>query len=231
MDVIGHRGAAALAPENTLAAVDAGLSAGADGVEVDVRAAADGALVLMHDPDVARTTDGAGRVDALTLDELRRLRVPTLDEILSHVPRDRLLILELKGHPWEAGYDPAEPVAHALAAAVVADGERRTVVSSFNPVALKVIRETAPDVRTAVLTSAAFDLASNLAAAVDGGHDECHVPASLVDAAFVRRAHGEGRRVVAWTVNDPDRLRELADARVDGVITDDPAAARSALQR
>lgn len=229
MDVIGHRGAAALAPENTLAAVDAGLSAGADGVEVDVRATADGALVLMHDPDVARTTDGAGRVDTLTLDELRKLRVPTLDEILSHVPRERLLILELKGHPWEAGYDPAEPVAHALATALISDGQRRVVVSSFNPLALRVVRKNAPDVRTAVLTNAAFDLASNLAAAVDGGHLECHVPASLVDSAFVGRAHDEGRRVVAWTVNDPDRLRVLAEAGVDGVITDDPAAARSAL--
>lgn len=230
MEVIGHRGAAALAPENTLAAVEAGLAAGADGVEVDVRATADGVLVLMHDPDVARTTNGTGRVDALTLADVVPFGVPTVHEVLAHVPRDRLLILEVKGHPWEAGYDPAEPVARALARALVADGERRVVVSSFNPVALQVVRANAPGVRTAVLTNAAFDLASNLAAAVDGGHLECHVPASLVDAAFSARAHNAGRRVVAWTVNDPDRLRELRDAGVDGVISDDPRAALSALK-
>lgn len=229
MEVIGHRGAAALGPENTLEAIAAGLAAGAAGVEVDVRRSADGHLVLMHDPDVARTTDGTGRIDEMPLAHLRPLGVPALDEVFELVPRDALLVLELKGHPWEAGYDPAEPVAYALAAALVADGDRRVVVSSFNPVALGVIRGSVPRCRTAVLTSAAFDLATNLAAAVDGGHDECHVPAALIDGAFVERAHEAGKRVVGWTVNDPALLRSLADARVDAVITDDPAAAIAAL--
>src|SRR5436309_2057147 len=101
MDVIGHRGGAELGPENTLPAIAAALAAGADGVEVDVRRTADGALVLMHDPDVARTTDGEGRVDATTLEDIRaldagyrsapgrndrerspRVAVPTLEEVL-----------------------------------------------------------------------------------------------------------------------------------------------------
>ena len=230
MEVIGHRGAKALAPENTLEAIRAGLDAGADGVELDVRASADRALVLMHDADVSRTTNGTGRVAELSVSDLRSLvpTIPILDEVFAAVPRDSLLVLELKGHPWEAGYDPEEPVAHALARALAADGERRVVVSSFNPVALGVIRSNA-HVRTAVLTSEAFDLGTNLAAAVDGGHDECHVPAKLIDEAFVARAHEAAKRVVVWTVNDPDRLRALASAGVDAVITDDPAAAIAAL--
>ena len=231
MEVIGHRGAAAFAPENTLESIRAALDAGADGVEVDVRMSADGSLVLMHDPDVSRTTNGQGRVTELSVSALGALvpPVPSLDDVFATVPRDALLVLELKGHPWEAGYDPSEPVAHALAAALVADGERRVVVSSFNPLGLGVIRQGAPGVHTAVLTSEAFDLGSNLAAAVDGGHDECHVPGTLADAAFATRAHDAAKRVVAWTVNDPERLRALADAGVDGVITDDPRAARAAL--
>jgi glycerophosphoryl diester phosphodiesterase len=232
VEVIGHRGAAAFAPENTLESITAALDAGADGVELDVRMSEDGVLMLMHDPDVSRTTNGSGRVAELTASALAALDppVPSLPEVFATVPRDALLVLELKGHPWEAGYDPGEPVAHALAAALVAEGERRVVVSSFNPVGLGVIRAEAPGMRTAVLTSEAFDLGSNLAAAVDGGHDECHVPGRLVDAAFVTRAHEAGKRVVAWTVNDPDRLRELAAEGVDAVITDDPRAALAALR-
>jgi glycerophosphoryl diester phosphodiesterase len=229
VELIGHRGGAALGPENTIAAIEAGVAAGADGVEVDVRISADGAVVLMHDPDVARTTSGGGRVADLTLEALRALRVPTLDEALAAVPTDRLLIVELKGHPWEAGYDPSEPAAHAVAAKLATAHVRRIVVSSFNPVALHVVREDAPSVPTAVLTTAAFDLASNLAGAIDGGHAECHVPAQILEESFVAEAHRSGRRVVAWTVDDPERLQTFAAWGVDGVITDDPGAARRAL--
>lgn len=229
MELIGHRGGAALGPENTLAAIEAGIAAGADGVEVDVRLTADGALVLMHDPDVMRTTGGAGRVGDLTLDALGALNVPTLEHALEAVPGDRLVIVELKGHPWEAGYDPAEPTAHAVAAVLADVRDRRLLVSSFNPVALHVVRQEAPEVPTAVLTTAAFDLASNLAAAIDGGHAECHVPAQILEEPFIGDAHAAGRRVVAWTVDDPERLRTFAGWGVDGVITDDPGAARKAL--
>jgi glycerophosphoryl diester phosphodiesterase len=247
--VIGHRGGAALGPENTLAAIAAGLAAGADGVEVDARRTTDGAVVLMHDPDLDRTTDGAGRIDGSTLADVRALDaahrftgegdgargtgvvVPTLEEALDLVSSDRLLVVEVRGHPWEAGYDPAEPVAHAVAALLGGRGGRRLVASSFDPFALQVIRENAPGVRTAVLTSPAFDLASNLAAAVAGDHEECHVPAVLVEESFVREAHAAGRRVVAWTVDDPERVRALASWGVDGVITDDPRMALRALRR
>jgi len=243
--VIGHRGGATLGPENTLVSIEAGIAAGADGVEVDVRLSADGALVLMHDPDVARTTDGMGRVAEMTLAALRSLdagcrfyadgaggrvaRIPVLDEVLAAVPADRLIVVELKGHPWEAGYDPNEPAARAVAATLGGQTSRRIVVSSFNPVALHVVRERANGVRTAVLTTPAFDLASNLAGAIDGEHDECHVPAQILEESFVATAHDAGRRVVAWTVNDPARLRTFASWGVDAVITDDPGDARAAL--
>ena len=108
-----------------------------------------------------------------------------------------------------------EPAAHAVATLLVRHGARRVVVSSFNPVALRVVHETAPAVRTALLTTAAFDLASNLAGAVDGGHDECHVPAQILDEPFVREAHATGKRVVAWTVDDPELLRTFAGWGVD----------------
>jgi len=231
MDVIAHRGGAVLGPENTIETIERSLAAGADGVEIDVRSSADGSLVLMHDRDVSRTTTGEGLVGAMSATELRELGVPTLDEVLECVPTDRLLVVEIKGHPWEVSYDPAEPTANAVAATLSAAGQRRVVISSFNPVALAAVRGAAPNLRTAVLTSSAVNLDSNLAVAVAGGHQECHVPAALLDAKFVNRAREEGRRVVAWTVDDPETVVQFEAWGVDGVICDDPRAATAALKR
>jgi len=229
LKVIAHRGGVAFATENSIDAIEASIAAGADGVEIDVRLCADGTIVLMHDPDVDRTTAGQGRVADATFPELRALGVPSLAEVFDHTPADRLLVIELKGHPWEAGHDPAEPLTHAVAALVTSLPPRRLVISSFNPLALAAMREHAPGVATAVLTSAAFDAASNLAAAIAGGHDECHVPVEHVDATFVSDAHAAGKRVVAWTVNDGERVLACARDGADGIITDDPVAARAAL--
>jgi glycerophosphoryl diester phosphodiesterase len=231
MEVIGHRGGAALDRENSLEAIRAGLGAGADGVEVDVRLSSDGVPVLMHDVDVARTTSGSGRVDEQSLADLRMLGVAALDDVLDVVPGDRRLIVELKGTPWEPGHDPAEPLALAVGTMLAPRTSPRLTVSSFNPLALAVFRAVAPDVSTGVLTSPAFDLRSNLAAAIEGGDAECHVPAEILDPDFVRAAHGAGLLVLAWTVNEPEVVRTLSGWGVDGVITDDPRVALSALGR
>ena len=230
MIIVAHRGGAAFGAENSIDAIEASLAAGADGVEIDVRLSSDGTVVLMHDPDVARTTGGHGHVAEMTAAELRSLGVPAFEDVLGRVPPDRLLVVELKGHPWEAGHDPNEPLAQAVAVMLAAQAARRLVVSSFNPLALAVVRERAPSVPTAVLTSPAFDLASNLAAAVTGGHDECHVPVDLWDPRFVADAHAEGKRVVAWTVNLAEQVRRCARDGADGIICDDPVAARVALR-
>ena len=231
MDVIGHRGGAALAPENTLAAIRAGLDSGADGVEIDVRLTSDRVAVLLHDPDVSRTTAGAGRIGDLSSQEVRALGITTLAEALDVVPVDRLLIVEVKGTPWDPGHDPTEPAARLVAEMLASGPKRRVVVSSFNPLALAVVREISAELSTAVLTSAAFDLASNLAAAIAGANEECHVPVDLIEPEFVQTAHAANRRVVAWTVNDPDMVRSCAGWGVGGVITDDPRMARDALGR
>jgi glycerophosphoryl diester phosphodiesterase len=100
---IGHRGAAGHAPENTLAAIETGIRLGVDFVEIDVRRTADGVLVALHDASVRRTTDGRGRVDAVSLRQLRAFnagngeRIPTVEEVLKSVAASRVgLMLELK---------------------------------------------------------------------------------------------------------------------------------------
>jgi len=99
---IGHRGAAGHAPENTLAAVRQGIELGVDFVEIDVRRTADGVLVALHDATVNRTTNGRGRVEALSLGEVRKLdagngeRIPTVEEVLQMAGGRTGLMLELK---------------------------------------------------------------------------------------------------------------------------------------
>jgi glycerophosphoryl diester phosphodiesterase len=230
MEVIGHRGAAALGPENTLESIRAALDAAADGVEIDVRLSSDGVPVLMHDAGLVRTTRAEGRVDEVGSEALGSLGVPTLEQVLDLVPDELRVIVELKGTPWEPGYDPNEPLARVVAAMLAAIPPRRVTVSSFNPLALAVIRAEASEVATGVLTAPGFDLRSNLAAAVEGGHDECHVPIRILEASFLDDAHAAGRSVVAWTVNDAGDLRRCRDWRVDAVVTDDPRAALEALE-
>ena len=99
---IGHRGAAGHAPENTLAAIQKGIALGADFVEIDLRRTADGVLVALHDRTVNRTTDGRGRIDRLSLQEVKKLKagngehIPTLEEVLKMAGGRAGLVLELK---------------------------------------------------------------------------------------------------------------------------------------
>ena len=108
--VAGHRGAAAHAPENTVASFEMGVELGADAIEFDIHESRDGHLIVMHDPEVARTTDGHGRIKDMTLEELKRLdagawfgdrfrveRVPTLSEVLDWAHGRTPVIIEIKG--------------------------------------------------------------------------------------------------------------------------------------
>lgn len=248
MKVIGHRGAAALAPENTLEGIEAAITAGADGFECDVRMTKDGALVLMHDAEVDRTTEGTGRVRDMTLDALRGLdagdrfgaprfprrgrglRIPTVEEALGLADGRCLAILELKGHPFEPDHDPAEPLVDALLALLEPRDAAGIIVSSSKLLALERVRRARPDLSTAVLTGPGLDAGSVLRAALDGGHAAWHAPDARADGAAIDHAHAAGLEVVVWTVNDATRMRELAAVGADGVITDDPTVAVAALR-
>jgi len=116
--IIAHRGASARAPENTLAAFQLAFELGADGIELDVTLTQDRVPVVIHDDTVDRTSNGAGKVSAMTLDEIKRLdfgkwcgekyrgeKIPTLAETLAAIPRDKLVNIELKTQmlrPWPA---------------------------------------------------------------------------------------------------------------------------------
>ena len=223
--IIGHRGASADAPENTLAAFALALEQDADGIEFDVQLCADGIPVVMHDDTVDRTCDGAGRVSDLTLAELRMLTidgehpVPTLDEVFAALGRRTLYNVELKGLGVSDGGLSAA-VARVLAAHDVAD---RVIISSFSPFVVRLARQAMPGVPVALLREhRPLRLAHALLRAQA---DHPYYP--LVDEALMRWARRRGLRVNVWTVDDPAEAQRLVRLGVHGIITNRPAGLRA----
>lgn len=238
---IGHRGASGSAPANTLAAFEAALHAGADGIELDVHLSADGVPVVIHDFVVDHTTDGTGRVADLPLAALRELdagswfdpcfageRIPTLDEVVAAVGQRLLLNVEIKSltrHNQQLAAAVVESVIHHGLA-------ERVLISSFNPYALRDVHRQAPHLPLGLLYDGLP--ASWLARARAWSMRELTLQAvhphhSLIRRGAVRRAHRRGRRMVAWTVDDAGRMRTLVGRGVDGIITNHPDRLRRVL--
>ena len=240
--VFGHRGGAKIGPENTLTAFARGMAAGADGFECDVRLSSDGVPVVIHDPTLDRTTDGAGPVRARSADELARVDaachfrpadpacavtevvgVPTLSSVLQQCPTARVII-EMKDTDAALAYAVAHVVRHLGAG-------RRVCVGSFDLAVLSTFRAAAPEIVTSASMNEAkrtlarswipfprFGPAAYRAFQVPEWSGKVHV----ARPAFVRQAHREGAVVQVWTVNTSDAVRRLLDMGVDGVISDRP---------
>jgi glycerophosphoryl diester phosphodiesterase len=228
--IIAHRGASAVAPENTLAAFEMAEALGADGIELDVRLCADGVPVVIHDATVDGTTNGSGRVADMTLTELKELDagsgfdpafagelIPTLAETLETVGRKLLLNIELKGEGL---------LSRGLARAVVdvirqhGLGER-VLLSAFNPLTLRRVQKIAPQIPTALLyASAPLPRFARLVARRPYAALHPHVAAvSGEHVGWIRR---RGYRIHVWTVDDPREMRRLIGWGVDGIITNVP---------
>jgi len=224
--VIGHRGAPWQARENSLAAFRAARADGADGVEFDVRRTADAALVIHHDA-VLRTGEAIVDLDLATLFQLDP-DIPTLDAALDAC--DGLVAnVEIKNWPTEPDFDAGQAVARAVAQRV--DGVAGVVVSSFNLFALERVLEVAAGVEVALLGAhmGPDHVEGWITDAHHRGFHGVHPEAALVNPEVVAFAHELGLAVRVWTVDEPDRVREVAAAGVDAVITNDPAGARAAL--
>lgn len=231
----GHRGASAHAPENTLRAFELALDSGADGVELDVRCARDQVVVVCHDPDLRRVAGRPERICALDASELSRIDVggdtiPRLDDAIDLVVgRGALLNVEIKGDV---------PSRFALARAVGRLLRRRSarereliVVSSFRPEMLAALRTMGARVAVAFLfdrenTGPLRAAVLRRALAPEGVHPQ----SQMASAAAIARWHRRGAFVNAWTVDDPGLARSLDEARVDGIITNDPKQLRDALR-
>lgn len=237
--VIGHRGAAGCAPENTLAALRRAKALGCRWVEFDVRLSADGELVLLHDDRVDRTTDGSGKANALPFASLRTLDagswfspafagepVPSLKEAIAVLAGLRLgANVELK-----AGHRNAAQTGAAAADLLVRlwpPDLPAPLISSFVPEALAAARERAPAVARGLLVKALAGhwrrLAEALGCAAVGADHRLLRPASVAE---IRKA---GYSALAYTVNEPARARELLDWGVASVFSDVPHVILAAL--
>jgi glycerophosphoryl diester phosphodiesterase len=239
--VIAHRGASAYAPENTLAAFELAVIHGADAIELDVDLTRDGQLVVMHDETIDRTTDGHGRVRDLTLADIRRVdagawkdaayageRVPLLEEVFEAVGQRVLIDVELKDMSLRGnGLEAA--VAVLIEKHDLAD---RVLISSFNPLALRRMKQINAQLACGLiyaLDQPIFLRNASLAWLIPGLNAR-HPHYSQVDRAVVDHFHAQGVAVSVWTVNQIGVARAMAQAGVDGIIGDDPALIREALE-
>ncbi|MBN1389040.1 MAG: glycerophosphodiester phosphodiesterase [Candidatus Thermoplasmatota archaeon] len=219
---IGHRGAAAHGPENTLGTFRKAVELGVDMIEFDVRLCGTGEVVVIHDETVDRTTDGSGRVSDLDLDELRVLdagageRIPLLSEVLEEFRGRVGLNIELKGQ------------GSALAVAELLRGhmnewplkEEGLIISSFQPTELFELKEVLEGALIGFLFEdhplMGMDFAGELGAVyVLPRHD-------LVDGDMMETARGNGLKVIVWTVNEEASILRMRGLGVDGIITDRP---------
>lgn len=238
MEVIAHRGFSGIAPENTIAAIREAIACGADRVEFDVLLTRDGAPVVIHDPDLDRTTDGRGPVAARDLPEVRRLdagrwfqprftgeRVPTLEEALRECRGRTAMNLEIKPEAVDPGPGEArEGIEARVVEAIRALGlEKSVAVSSFEPRALLRVGRLAPEITLWSLYEPGLHRGMGpreVCAAVRSAAFGCAV--DEVSPRWIAEAHREGLRVNVYTADDPAVLRELIRLGVDGVFTNWP---------
>jgi glycerophosphoryl diester phosphodiesterase len=213
--VFAHRGCTEGFTENTLEAFAEAKRLGADGVELDVRLTADGALAVHHDPVI----EGLGPVADLTVPDLPA-HVPLLVDALT-VCEGLVVNVEIKNDPGQPGHDPAEVVAALTAAAIAEAGwSDRVIVSSFQLSTLRAVQAADGRLPLGILWPFLADAAAGLAQAVAEGWSAVHPFVTGVDADLVQRAHGAGLAVNVWTVNARHHLEAFVGLGVDSVITD-----------
>ncbi|MFT9596767.1 glycerophosphodiester phosphodiesterase [Mesobacillus sp.] len=233
-DTVAHRGAAGYAPENTIAAFDKGLEMKADYIEIDVQRSKDGELVVIHDTTVDRTTDGTGRVGALTLVELRSLdagsfkgeqfageKIPTFEEVLDRYHGKIGILIELKAPQLYPGIE--EAVAEELKERNLDKPQNeKIIIQSFNFKSMEKMDVLLPNVPMGVLTSSKLHT-TDIALQEFAKYADFFNPSyGLVSKELVDKVHSLGMQIQSWTVRSPETAQFLIDMKVDGIITDYP---------
>ena len=245
--VIAHQGGDGMWPGDTMFAFENAVAIGADVLEMDAHITKDGHIVLMHDEEVDRTTDGTGLVEDLTLDELKQLdaaydwssdegrtfpyrgqgiQVPTLDELFQTFPQMRYVVeIKLTENPID------KPLCDLIREHNM---QERVMIASFHDEAMQNFRATCPEVATSasrgevtrfVLLGKVF-----LSGFIIPQYESIQPPYDpaesknipIMTKRFIREAHAKNIAVEPWTVNDPDLMRQYIEWGVDGIMTDRP---------
>jgi glycerophosphoryl diester phosphodiesterase len=213
--VFAHRGCTDGLVENTVAAFAEADRRGADGVELDVRRTADGALVVHHDATLAD-----GRVICETALDLFPPYVPVLADALAACG-GMTVNVEVKNSAGDPGYEPDQAIARDAARVVVDAGwARRVIVSSFERAALDALVAADAGLRLGWLLGVPVDPSGAVDEAAERGFQAIHPFVTWVDAPLVARAHDAGLAVNVWTVNCRHDLEAMVALGVDSVITD-----------
>jgi glycerophosphoryl diester phosphodiesterase len=236
VEIVAHRGESASAPENTLASIRMAWEGGADAVEFDVHLTKDGQAIVIHDKDTKRTTGIKKVVKQSTLEELRKLdagswkdtrwsseRLPTLDEALAATPQKGRCFIEIK-----VGPESIPAVSKAIADA--GKPREQFAIISFNAATIAEAKRQMPDIEAYWLCGFDRDKKTGkwrpsieevIKKAKSINADGVDLAAKgLLDQDAVKRIHDEGLKLYVYTVNNPDRARQLADWGVDGITTD-----------
>ena len=211
-------------PENTMASFERALELGADWVELDVHLSRDGALIVIHDETLERTTNGHGQVREHTLAELRTLdagdgqHIPTLDEVLAWA-RDRKTVVDIEIKNAPIYYPNIED--KVVAAVNEAEMIERVIVISFDHAAVKRVKELDSRIATGVLYGCR-PLDGGVPLAHDARADAVLPHWTYITAEDVQLAHNAGISVAPWATSDPDAMRHLIDCGVDAIATNHP---------
>lgn len=236
--VLGHRGASKVAPENTITAFRLALESGADGIELDAHLTRDGSVVVIHDGQVGRTTNGRGRLADLTLAEIQRLdagswfgpayskeKVPSLAQVFQELGGSPVYDLEIKN--LDA---PGNGLERKVIALVRQFGlEKRVLISSFNPLAVRIFRRELPEAPAMLLLlgGAAGQAELNLIGRWASPEMIGLFHRDLSEGAIQRMGN---RNVLVWGPSNSQEVRRAVESGAVGIIVDDPAMARKALE-
>lgn len=230
MWILGHRGASAAAPENTLAAFSLAMAQQATGVELDVYQVEDD-IIIIHDRWLNRTTTGKGMVTSHSLSYLRSLDagngqvIPFLSEVFETLPANAVLNVEIKHlnnvNTW------LEKVHQGLAQ--TGFPAENLIISSFNHRWIRQIKAAWPDVRIGALTATYPE--NGLGFANDLDAFSLHMALDVVDEVYVKEAREAGLKVLVYTVDYPEDMLMLKAWGVDGIFTNVPDIAREVLCR
>jgi glycerophosphoryl diester phosphodiesterase len=251
--VIAHRGGAGLWPENTLYAFEHARALGVDMIETDVHSTVDGVLVLMHDATVDRTTDGTGRINEMTLAELKKLdagyrfstdgmktfpqrgrglTVPTLEEVFAELPEMRFTI-----EPKQELPSLAKPLSSIIREKGMTN---KIFIGSFRQTVLDEFRKECPEIATSASPVEVSEFMNRSKAVRDDAYrpamralqvPEYAVGMRVLSKDFVEAAHARNLQVHAWTVNETSAMSRLIEFGVDGLMTDYPDRLISLLGR
>lgn len=221
MKIIGHRGAMGHAPENTLASIIKALELKVDAIELDVHLCKTGELVVIHDNDLSKTTNGSGKVSETSLEEIKKLdagegeKVPTLKEVLDLVAQKAALNLELKG------VQTLPAVVNLLKECLKNKWQPTDfIVSSFNHHLLQKFHKLMPNIKIAALISSLPLGYASFAKKIPA--KAINISLNLVTPEFVKDSHQREVEVYLWTVNSIEDFNLAKSLKVDGIFTDYP---------